>query len=127
MYGSGAWLQRWFIADPMTRGSGAIRPPVSPWGTGVCRFSISRRRDASRWFRPARGGGGGAAAAVAPRGPRHLSILDLPQKGRQPMISAGERYVVAFNGEIYNHRALRLDLGKENAAPAWRGHSDTAL
>ena len=66
------------------------------------------------------------AAGIA-LGHRRLSILDLSQKGRQPMISAGERYVVAFNGEIYNHRALRLDLGKENAAPAWRGHSDTEV
>jgi len=56
---------------------------------------------------------------------RRLSILDLSPAGHQPMISASERYVVAYNGEIYNHLDLRLDLEKTNAAPAWRGHSDT--
>jgi asparagine synthase (glutamine-hydrolysing) len=58
---------------------------------------------------------------------RRLSILDLSPAGHQPMASASGRYVIAFNGEIYNHLDLRLDLGKANAAPVWRGHSDTRL
>jgi asparagine synthase (glutamine-hydrolysing) len=41
---------------------------------------------------------------------RRLSILDLSPQGRQPMISASERYVICFNGEIYNYRALREDM-----------------
>lgn len=52
---------------------------------------------------------------------RRLSILDLSAAGHQPMASASGRYTVAFNGELYNHRDLRKELGD---AP-WRGHSDT--
>jgi asparagine synthase (glutamine-hydrolysing) len=56
---------------------------------------------------------------------RRLSILDLSPAGHQPMHSACGRYVVVFNGEIYNHLDLRERLHAEGAAPAWRGHSDT--
>lgn len=41
------------------------------------------------------------------------------------MMSPDERYVMAFNGEIYNHLALRAELEASARAPAWRGHSDT--
>jgi asparagine synthase (glutamine-hydrolysing) len=62
-------------------------------------------------------------------GHRRLSILDLSPAGHQPMVSASDRYVIAFNGEIYNHLALREELqkvGVGGAAPIhWRGHSDT--
>lgn len=53
-----------------------------------------------------------------------LSILDLSPAGHQPMQSASERYVMVFNGEIYNHHALRSEL-ELIVARAWRGHSDT--
>ena len=56
---------------------------------------------------------------------RRLSILDLSDAGHQPMHSACGRYVIAFNGEIYNHLDLRKRLADEGAAPTWRGHSDT--
>lgn len=52
---------------------------------------------------------------------RRLAIVDLSPAGHQPMVSAGGRYVVVFNGEIYNHLTLRKDLGER----PWRGHSDT--
>ena len=58
-------------------------------------------------------------------GHRRLSILDLSPAGHQPMHSACERYVIAFNGEIYNHRDLRDQLSDEGKAPRWRGHADT--
>lgn len=58
-------------------------------------------------------------------GHRRLSILDLSPAGAQPMQSACGRYVIAFNGEIYNHLDLRRDLEAAGAAPEWRGHSDT--
>jgi asparagine synthase (glutamine-hydrolysing) len=58
---------------------------------------------------------------------RRLSIVDLSPEGHQPMRSAGGRYVVVFNGEIYNWRDLRAALEAEGAAPAWRGHSDTEV
>jgi asparagine synthase (glutamine-hydrolysing) len=56
---------------------------------------------------------------------RRLSIVDLSPAGHQPMVSAIGRFVIAFNGEIYNHLALRKELEKLGQAPAWRGHSDT--
>jgi len=54
-----------------------------------------------------------------------LAILDLSAAGHQPMISASGRWVIAFNGEIYNHAELRQALQASGAAPEWRGHSDT--
>lgn len=56
---------------------------------------------------------------------RRLSILDLSPAGHQPMISARRRFVVAFNGEIYNHREIRAELERCGDSPTWRGHSDT--
>jgi asparagine synthase (glutamine-hydrolysing) len=56
---------------------------------------------------------------------RRLSIVDLSPAGHQPMVSASGRFVLAWNGEIYNHRELRTALAKSGAAPTWRGHSDT--
>lgn len=38
---------------------------------------------------------------------RRLSIVDLSSNGSQPMISSNERYVLTFNGEVYNHRQIR--------------------
>lgn len=65
------------------------------------------------------------AAAGFAIGHRRLAILDLSERGAQPMRSPCGRYVVAFNGEIYNHRALRAKLEEVGAAPRWRGTSDT--
>ena len=56
---------------------------------------------------------------------RRLSVIDLSPAGHQPMISARGRYVLVFNGEIYNHLALRAELEKDGISPVWRGHSDT--
>lgn len=56
---------------------------------------------------------------------RRLAIVDLSSAGHQPMTSSGGRYVIVFNGEIYNHLDLRADLQKSGQAPGWRGHSDT--
>lgn len=56
---------------------------------------------------------------------RRLSIVDLSPAGHQPMLSASERHVIVFNGEIYNHVDLRAALASEGAAPHWRGTSDT--
>jgi len=65
---------------------------------------------------------GAAGLALAHR---RLSIVDLSAAGHQPMLSASGRYVLAYNGEIYNHLELRRDLESAHAGPAWRGHSDT--
>ncbi len=53
-----------------------------------------------------------------------LAIIDLSSAGHQPMHSHCDRYVIAFNGEIYNHLELRASIEKEIAI-IWRGHSDT--
>ena len=58
-------------------------------------------------------------------GHRRLSIVDLSFHGHQPMMSSSKRYVMVFNGEIYNHLLLRKDLEKSKADIVWRGHSDT--
>ncbi len=59
-------------------------------------------------------------------GHRRLSVLDLSENGHQPMLSRSGRYVMVFNGEIYNHLDLRAQLCGGDTKPAgWRGHSDT--
>ena len=60
---------------------------------------------------------------------RRLSILDLSSLGHQPMKSRSGRYVVVFNGEIYNHLDIRRDIESgsncNSVASRWKGHSDT--
>lgn len=57
---------------------------------------------------------------------RRLAIVDLSPAGAQPMASGSGRYVIAFNGEIYNHLRLRQMLEREGQlSSSWRGHSDT--
>lgn len=58
-------------------------------------------------------------------GHRRLAVVDLSAAGAQPMRSASGRYVIAFNGEIYNHLKIRAELEKRGETPVWRGHADT--
>src|SRR6476660_4987962 len=58
-------------------------------------------------------------------GHRRLSIIDLSDAGAQPMTSADGRFIVTFNGEIYNYRALRKSL--EAKGRVFRSQSDTEV
>lgn len=64
------------------------------------------------------------AAGIA-LGHRRLAVLDLSEAGHQPMISDAGRYVLSYNGEIYNFAALRTALS--NTGHRWRGQSDTEV
>lgn len=60
---------------------------------------------------------------------RRLSIVDLSVEGHQPMHSHEGRYVIAFNGEIYNHNNIRRELQSHSKSGSirWSGHSDTEV
>jgi len=62
-------------------------------------------------------------------GHRRLSIVDLSPEGHQPMVSTCGRYVIAYNGEIYNYLEIRKELEQKETSRmiAWRGHSDTEV
>lgn len=58
-------------------------------------------------------------------GHRRLSIVDLSPAGAQPMVSRDGRYVIAYNGEIYNHASIRKKLLAEGKTTGFQGTSDT--
>ena len=60
-------------------------------------------------------------------GHRRLAIIDLSPAGHQPMISADHRYVLSYNGEVYNYRELRADLESEGVWFRSRTDSEVVL
>ena len=58
-------------------------------------------------------------------GHQRLSIIDLSIAGNQPMISNSGRFILTYNGEIYNHLEIRRDLKKINSNIKWKSNTDT--
>ena len=94
---------------------------TSPQSAEAMRDQVRRMADAIAHRGPDHGGQWVDAAQRVALGHRRLAIVDLSPQGAQPMVSHCGRYVVAYNGEIYNHLELRSVLGPL----PWRGHSDT--
>lgn len=94
-------------------------------GTGVHPDTIRRMTDRIAHRGPDAAGVWLDEGAGLALGHQRLSILDLSPAGAQPMISADGRLVLVFNGEIYNHRALRTEVEAAGWSAGWRGHSDT--
>jgi asparagine synthase (glutamine-hydrolysing) len=103
--------------------AGAWRP--GGWSDSQALEVVTSMTDAIRHRGPDAGAVWVDAHAGIGLGHRRLSILDLSPAGAQPMTSRSGRFVLVFNGEIYNHLELRRQLEAEGAAPPWRGHSDT--
>ena len=58
-------------------------------------------------------------------GHQRLSILDLSSAGNQPMLSNSERFIITYNGEIYNHLDIRNEIKKKNLNLKWKSSTDT--
>lgn len=60
-------------------------------------------------------------------GHRRLSIIDVSQAGHQPMVSQCGRYIIIFNGEIYNFQTIRSKIDEESYGLSWCSNSDTEV
>tara|TARA_Y100000816_G_C26108192_1_gene589870 strand:- start:8556 stop:10448 length:1893 start_codon:yes stop_codon:yes gene_type:complete len=58
-------------------------------------------------------------------GHQRLAIIDLSSAGNQPMQSKSGRYIITYNGEIYNHLEVRRELERSDSGIKWQGNSDT--
>ncbi len=96
-------------------------------GNDELRATANRMADALSHRGPDDLGAWADAEAGIALGHRRLSIIDLSPEGHQPMFSACDRYVIGFNGEVYNFLSIREELENLGAAPKWRGHSDTEV
>lgn len=98
---------------------------------GFCNFKGDWQKNIERMCDKMRDRGPDAAGVWASDdrrvvlGHRRLAIVDLTPNGAQPMLSHDGRYVMAYNGEIYNHSDIRKKLLAEGKVSAFRGTSDT--
>lgn len=91
----------------------------------VDRGELLRTRDAMRTRGPDDSGEWHSSDGRLSMGHRRLSIIDVTESGHQPMTSPDGRYVIVFNGEIYNYRELRREL--EGAGLQFHTTSDTEV
>lgn len=99
--------------------AGAVSARTPPEALARAMIATLRRRGPD--------GEGLWAADGAAFGQARLAVIDLTEAGAQPMVSADGRYVINFNGEIYNAENLRRRLDAEGPTIAWRGRSDTEV
>lgn len=95
------------------------------FGSRVDREELLRTRDAMQPRGPDAAGEWISADGRVGFGHRRLSIIDVSERGNQPMLSADGRYAIVFNGEIYNYRELKREL--EVAGEQFRSDSDTEV
>ncbi len=81
--------------------------------------------DAVKHRGPDSGGYWADSTAEVALGHRRLAVMDPSPAGVQPMQSASGNWVIALNGEIYNHRELRRIVASRSPSLGWRGDSDT--
>ncbi len=100
---------------------------------GFCNFggnraeNIERMKDRMFHRGPDAGGTFISEDGQVVLGHRRLSIVDLSENGAQPMTSHSGRFVIAYNGEIYNYRKIAKKLLQEGKVSAFRGTSDTEV
>jgi len=98
---------------------------AEPRSHDEARTILSRMADALFFRGPDEGGIWLSSDGTVGFAHRRLSVLGLGPEGRQPMVSSSGRFVLAYNGEIYNFLELKAEL--EKAGTLIRGHSDTAV
>lgn len=100
---------------------------------GFCNFKGNRKDNIERMKKriyhrgPDAGGSFFSEDGQVTLGHRRLSIVDLSENGSQPMTSHSGRYVIAYNGEIYNYKKVADKLLREKKVNAFRGTSDTEV
>lgn len=106
---------------------------VGFWDTRACstteqlQVTVNKMRDTLRHRGPDGYGSWVDDMTGIALGHRRLAILDLTEHGKQPMQSHNGRYIISFNGEIYNHQEIKAQLLAAGYAPQWHGHSDTEV